>query len=138
GLSGRRQVEVTPARTRATMSSRANGADTASVGETTSATDTARTPWLSLLLASALPTRTRTADDSPNQPYAGLSSVHGCCAESTADGAPRSWINPKPRPMTASPTSLTGSAPDTGHGQPNRNNRSPPPNSSTPVRQSTP
>ena len=38
----------------------------ATVGEITSATDTARTASL---------TRTRIADESPNQPYAGLSSV---------------------------------------------------------------
>src|SRR5258705_513794 len=44
------------------MRSRASGADAASVGATTSATDTARTPWLFVLLASALPTRMRAAE----------------------------------------------------------------------------
>ena len=75
-------------------------------------------------------TRTRTAEDNPNQPYAGLSSVHGWTAESTADSPPPSCINPNPRPITASPTSLTGSAPGTGHGQRSRNRRSAPVNSS--------
>jgi hypothetical protein len=59
-------VAVTPARTNATINSRASGADSFSVGDTTSATETART---------SSPTRTRAADDNPNQPYAGLSSV---------------------------------------------------------------
>src|ERR1700754_3280353 len=59
GLSALLQVAVTPARTSATIRSRASGADSASVGDTTSATDTART---------LSPTRTRTADDNPNQP----------------------------------------------------------------------
>ncbi|CFE86260.1 Uncharacterised protein [Mycobacterium tuberculosis] len=50
---------MTPARTSATIRSRAIGPDTVSVGDTTSATDTARTPS---------PARTRTAEDNPNQP----------------------------------------------------------------------
>src|SRR4029078_11972541 len=133
------QVAVTPARTSATMSPRANDADAGSVGETTSATDTARTAWLFVLLASAPRTRTRAAEDNPNQPYAGLSSVHGCFAESPASSAPRwSYIKPKPRPITASPTSLTGSAPGTGHGQRSRSKRSAPVNSPTVGGSSTP
>ena len=81
--------------------------------------------------------RTRTADDNPNHPYAGLSRVDGNLAVSTALVAPRSWVSPNPRPITASPTSLTGIAPGTGHGQRNRSMRSSPVNSSTVVRQST-
>ena len=123
------QVAVTPARTRATITSRASPAE-ASDGAMTSATDTARV---------CSPTRIRTQEDSPNQPCAGLSSVQGCLAESTARSEPDAWscIRPKPRPITASPTSLTGSAPGTGHGQRSRTNRSAPVNSSMVVRQST-
>ena len=45
--------------------------------------------------------------------------------------------NAKPRPTTASPTSLTGMAPGTGHGHRSRSKRSAPVNSSMVVRQST-
>src|SRR4029078_10155982 len=110
GLSAVLQVAVTPARTSATMSPRANDADAGSVGETTSATDTARTAWLFVLLASATRTGPRAAGDSPNQPYAGLSSVHGCFAESTASSAaPKSCIKTKPQPLHTSAPSLTDS-----------------------------
>ena len=78
---------MTPARTSATISERAIGADADSVGDTTSATDTARTPS---------PIRTRTADDSPNQPYAGLSSVHGCVA--AVDGRLLTLLVQQPEP----------------------------------------
>ncbi len=118
---------MTPARTSATISSRASGPDTASDGDTTSATDTART---------SLPaTRIRAAEDRPNQPYAGLSKVHRCWAVSTARDP--SCSSAKPRPTTASPTSLTGMAPGTGHGQRSRTSWSAPLNSSIVVRQST-
>ena len=50
---------------------------------------------------------------------------------------PGSCISAKPRPITASPTSLTGIAPGTGHGQRSRSSRSAPVNSSMVVRQST-
>ena len=121
------QVAVTPARTSATMRSRASGADS-SEEATTSATDTARV---------CSPTRIRKQEDSPNQPWAGLSSVQGWCAESTAWSPEWSWNSPKPRPTTASPTSLTGKAPGTGQGQRSRTSRSAPVNSSMVVRQST-
>src|SRR6476619_4555876 len=80
------------------MRSRASGADADSVGATTSATDIARTPRLFVLLASALPTRMRAAEDNPNHPYAGLSSVHGCSAESTADWVPWPDVAGRPAP----------------------------------------
>ena len=72
------QVAVTPARTRATIRSRTVSAPD-SVGTMTSATDTARVDS---------PTRIRAAEDSPNQPWAGLSRVHGCSAVSTARSCP--------------------------------------------------
>jgi hypothetical protein len=46
-------------------------------------------------------------------------------------------MSPKPRPTTAFPTSLTGSAPGTAHGQRTRRSWSWPLNSSTVVVQST-
>ena len=129
GLSALLQVAVTPARTNATIRSRVAASR---FGDTTSATDTAR-----VQVVRRVRTRTRTADDSPNQPKAGLSSVDGCWAESTACAGSWSCIRPKPRPITASPTSLTGIAPGTGHGQRSRSSRSAPVNSSMVVRQST-
>ncbi|CFS13351.1 Uncharacterised protein [Mycobacterium tuberculosis] len=54
----------------------------------------------------------------------------------STDSGP-SCSNAKPRPTTASPTSLIGMAPGTGHGQRSRSKRSSPVNSSMLVRQST-
>ena len=56
---------------------------------------------------------------------------------STDSSEPGSCSSAKPRPITASPTSLTGIAPGTGHGQRSRSSLSSPVNSSIVVLQST-
>ncbi len=66
----------------------------------------------------------RAVEDSANHWYAGLSSVHGSGPESTS-------MSPKPRPITALPTSLTGSAPGTAAGHRSRISWSSPVKSST-------
>lgn len=113
---------MTPARTNATISSRAGVPSVI-----TSATEIA---W------PASPTLIRAVADSPNQRLADVSSVHSYCAVST-ERPLGSCSRPKPRPITASATSATGMAPGIGHGQRSRSRWSTPVNSSIVVEQST-
>ena len=127
GPSEREQVAVTPAAASAAIRARTSlWPLVRPAGVTTSATPMA---WASRA-PSAPVSATRAVEPSPNQSWAGLSSVQACSAVSTSG-----W--PNGRPMTAVAVSYSGSPPGTSAGKRIRSIRSCPIEPSTWVRNST-